>query len=437
MCQHRIVLWAETLLKHRDEKVCVPLRFHRWDDGTCYTQVNVGDTAFGVCGFLHTACGHIPADVSGVAAENVMVHVFAGWERAAPSRPPDAQCDSADQAVRGFVKQEGQWKEARVQVVPVKEDLFSRSKGLFETNVLADVCVLIVGVGSVGAPLAEELAKLGIGRFILIDHDRIELVNVIRHVAGISDIGRYKTKVMADRIRNKNPHAEVETYEIKIARENQEMLRGLARRCDVGVGSLDDQEGRLIFNKVCVDENTQLIIPGVSRRAHSCQILFVRKPRVTPCYNCFLTILPQIESDREISSPEQAQKFAYSDRPVPIEPGLSIDIAPVVTMSAKLIVTELLKNKPTTMRSLEEDLIAPLWMYLNRREIGTEFEKLEPLGFNVGDGPHILSWWGIDLERNPACPTCGDFVGEMARMYGVAGNAPTFFATKVADDVRK
>jgi len=284
---------------------------------------------------------------------------------------------------------------------------------------LKDICILIVGIGSVGSPLAEEFAKLGIGHIILVDHDRIDIANVIRHMAGISDIGRYKTLFMAERILNKNPYAHVEPYQIRAFKKNEELIRSLVKQCDVAVGSLDDRKDRLFLNRLCVEENKQLIIPGVGQRAHDCQILFVKEPRVTPCYNCFVTFLPQMDEDREISSPEQAQKIAYADKDVPIEPGLSIDIMPVVTMSAKLIVTELLKNKPNTMKSLEEDLIAPWWMYLNRREVGTDFEKLKPLGFNIGDGPHILSWWGIDLERNPACPTCGDYVGEMTKKYGI------------------
>ena len=102
-------------------------------------------------------------------------------------------------------------------------------------------------------------------------------------------------------------------------------------------------------------------------------------------------------------------------------------------MTAKLLITELLKNKPTTMRSLEVDLIAPWWMYLNRREAGTEFEQLEPLGFNVGDGPHILSWWGIDLDRNPGCPSCGDYVGQETKKYGIGGKIPSISGRGLTD----
>ena len=92
-----------------------------------------------------------------------------------------------------------------VQVIPLKGDLFSRTQGLIETDVLADVRVLIGGQGSGGAPISLEFAKLGLSQ-ILMDHDRIEVANVVRHVAGLSDVGRHKTKVMAERIRDKNPY---------------------------------------------------------------------------------------------------------------------------------------------------------------------------------------------------------------------------------------
>jgi hypothetical protein len=83
-------------------------------------------------------------------------------------------------------------------------------------------------------------------------------------------------------------------------------------------------------------------------------------------------------------------------------------------MVVKLVIQELLKGTETTLRSLDDDLVAPWLLWLNRREIGTQYENLEPLEFNVG-GMHILRWYGIDVKRHPACPVCGDFEGELAR----------------------
>lgn len=53
-------------------------------------------------------------------------------------------------------------------------------------------------------------------------------------------------------------------------------------------------------------------------------------------------------------------------------------------------------------------------------EPGTKFEKLEPLGLNAGNGKqHILSWEGLDLKRNLACPVCGDFLDAMSKAHRI------------------
>ena len=74
---------------------------------------------------------------------------------------------------------------------------------------LADRRVFIAGLGSGGSQIALESAKTGISCFDLMDHDRFEVGNAARHVAGLSHVGRYKTNIMADLIHDKNPYAEV------------------------------------------------------------------------------------------------------------------------------------------------------------------------------------------------------------------------------------
>ena len=128
--------------------------------------------------------------------------------------------------------------------------------------------------------------------------------------------------------------------------------------------------------------------------------------------------MPEQAGDEEISTRQQAEQLAYTDRIVPIEPGLSTDIAPINIMVTKLVIQELLKDKDTTLRSLDDDLLASWYIWLNRREKGTPYEKLDPMGFNI-DGLCILRWYGIEVERNPACPVCGDYELHLAKKYGI------------------
>ena len=120
----------------------------------------------------------------------------------------------------------------------------------------------------------------------------------------------------------------------------------------------------------------------------------------------------------EISSRAQAEGLAYTDRPVSIEPGLSNDIAPICNMVVKLTIQALLNESQTTLRSLDDDLVASWYIFLNRREPGTQYENLGPLEFNM-DGMRILRWYGIDVKPHEKCPVCGDFNRHLAKQEGI------------------
>jgi len=417
-----ISIWAESLPEHPDENRSLHLRFYCWDDGEAYTHVNMQENAgYTVPGVLYINRNDAPIDISKIGTSDDRVRVFANWEPASCDQNETPSRVKGEWKAQGFVRRNNRWRKMPVQIIPLQEDLFSRTRGIFETDVLKDVCVFTAGLGSVGSFVVEELAKQGIMNQVLLDHDFAELVNVSRQNVDISDVGRYKTKVAADAIHNKNPYANVETHEVEISWDMEDLVRNLVRKSDLVIGSVDNREAREILNKICVEEGKPLILMGAFHRAYGAQILFTRKPRIDPCYACFLMSLSENE-DQWMSSLGRGEPHPYADHAVQnIEPGLSVDIAEMNVMTVRLCINELLKNKPTTFQSLDEDLIAPFYRYLNRREPGTPFEKLEPLGFNAGNGKvHILSWQGLDLRRNRACPVCGDYVGEMSKIHGIS-----------------
>lgn len=76
---------------------------------------------------------------------------------------------------------------------------------------LADSRVAVFGVGGVGSFTTEALARSGVGRFLLIDRDTVNITNINRQLVALhSTIGRPKVEVMRDRILEINPKAEVE-----------------------------------------------------------------------------------------------------------------------------------------------------------------------------------------------------------------------------------
>ncbi len=74
--------------------------------------------------------------------------------------------------------------------------------------------VAVFGVGGVGGHLCEALARVGVGHIDLIDRDTVSLSNINRQVVALhSTVGRPKVEVMAERIRDINPHCTVNAYE--------------------------------------------------------------------------------------------------------------------------------------------------------------------------------------------------------------------------------
>ncbi|MDR1748004.1 MAG: tRNA threonylcarbamoyladenosine dehydratase [Spirochaetaceae bacterium] len=95
--------------------------------------------------------------------------------------------------------------------------LFERSRlvlGDEAEGILKKAAAAVFGIGGVGSFAAEALARSGIGTLILIDNDVVEPSNLNRQLTALhSTIGRYKTHVMAERIRDINPQARVVTME--------------------------------------------------------------------------------------------------------------------------------------------------------------------------------------------------------------------------------
>ncbi len=90
---------------------------------------------------------------------------------------------------------------------------FSRTEMLLgkpAMKTLAKSRVAVFGIGGVGTFAVEGLVRSGIGKFLLVDDDRICLTNLNRQIhATRKTIGKAKVEVMRDRILEINPKAEV------------------------------------------------------------------------------------------------------------------------------------------------------------------------------------------------------------------------------------
>jgi molybdopterin/thiamine biosynthesis adenylyltransferase len=296
-------------------------------------------------------------------------------------------------------------EELAVSVIPSQAVTSDRVGGIIGAGALAGACVAVLGLGSGGSFIVRELARAGVGRFVLLDDDRLEAGNVSRHECGLDDIGRLKVNALRDLVHRHNPSARVVTSTTRISGDSRSEVRSLllSEGVNLVICATDTRESRLLVNRLCVQGQYPMIIGGVYRRAYGGIVQRVI-PGLTPCYQCFVQALPREAGDNEISSARDAARSSYTDRQVTPQPGLSSDIVPIALLMVKLALLELLDGGSTAFQTLSADLVAPIFQWINRRELA--HAGWEPMGVNV-DGQSVLRWYGVLLERNVECAHCG------------------------------
>lgn len=95
---------------------------------------------------------------------------------------------------------------------------FLRNQILFfdkDLSKLANLKVIIFGVGGVGGQVVEMLARSGIENLTLVDFDRVNITNINRQIIALeSTIDKLKVEVFKDRILDINPNANVTIFPI-------------------------------------------------------------------------------------------------------------------------------------------------------------------------------------------------------------------------------
>ena len=124
---------------------------------------------------------------------------------------------------------------------------------------LRHATVMILGVGGVGSHCIEALARSGVGKLILVDNDTVSLTNINRQsIAYHSTVGRYKTRVMKERIVDICPQTEVTTYEMFVLPENMEQI--FEQRPDYIIDAIDTVTAKIAL----VEKALELDIPIIS-----------------------------------------------------------------------------------------------------------------------------------------------------------------------------
>ncbi len=240
----------------------------------------------------------------------------------------------------------------------------------------------IVGLGGTGSVLLQMLARMGVKKFVLCDHDDIERSNLSRlPYVFHADEGKKKTRAAAGYLRKIAGNAEVVTVNNRV-QDAPEAFRA----CDVLFGCADNDGARLSMNEISlkyfipyIDTGTEIFTEGDHVRDMGGQVRVV-VPSATGCLEC----AGAIDHEEAAASMLPGDDLALREAAGYVR-GTGLTPAPAV-ITLNTIIASMAAQEFVDMVACRDRGAAPNYLLYD------------------ATGPRIERFL---FERNPDCPMCG------------------------------
>lgn len=223
--------------------------------------------------------------------------------------------------------------------------MFDRIQYLLNPEFFNDTKITIVGLGSGGAPICDNLTMNGIRNWDLYDHDTLDAVNLVKHPRRRKDLGRLKVDIQKEWILDRNPKSKVNVFPEDVM-NSDDFLKSV-KSSSLVLSCPDTKSVREFVNDICVQSKIPFVTASVFRTGIGGEI-FSYIPGLTGCYKCL-----QIYSynnnlnlkDEDLGLTEEEQNNIYGLNDVNFKAsGLSIDIQMVSLIQSRMALSVLLRN---------------------------------------------------------------------------------------------
>ena len=162
---------------------------------------------------------------------------------------------------------------------------------------LRGATVAVIGLGGVGAAAAEMVARSGVGRMVLLDSDSVSDTNRNRQtIALCSTLGRRKTDVVAERLRDINPEIGLHVINDYLSADNVAQLLG-GLKIDFLIDAIDTLAPKLALIKYCVESGLPLVSSMGSGAKYD--VAKIRIADLSRSFNCPLAYIVRKKLRRE------------------------------------------------------------------------------------------------------------------------------------------
>lgn len=156
---------------------------------------------------------------------------------------------------------------------------------------LGESNIVVIGCGALGATIANNLVRCGIGYVKIVDRDIVELNNLQRQsLFDEDDIGFPKASTATEKLRKINSDVKIESIVCDVNHEN---IENIIKDMNVVVDGTDNMLIRFLINDACVKHGIPWVYGGaIETYGMTMNII----PNKTPCFRCIIHNLPDAGS---------------------------------------------------------------------------------------------------------------------------------------------
>lgn len=157
--------------------------------------------------------------------------------------------------------------------------------------------VLIIGLGAVGAVVAELLVRAGIKHLVLVDNDRLAIGNLTRHTLTIKELGECKAEAIRRRLNMLEPHVDVESFPCSFYDAHKEAPDAIVSSDLIIDCSGDDS---LLYDLAQIEFEEEKVFASISIGLEAKQLfVFCAKTNVFPAEQFKNDVSPYLEKEVE------------------------------------------------------------------------------------------------------------------------------------------
>lgn len=285
----------------------------------------------------------------------------------------------------------------------------SRLQGLLPSK-LSHKAVAVVGCGSVGSYIADELCRAGIRKFVLVDPDVIEWPNLTRTVYGQEDVGSFKVEALGRHLKRIFFDTVIYPYPVEL-QALRPKIRDVFADVQLVIAAVDDPRANGILDRFCYALEIPSLFIGIYRGAKGGEVIAI-DPDVTPCFGCATGGVRDSLAD-VIDRQGVVRQRDYGTNKLVAEVGIGADIHFVCAAAVKMALSLMSKA----------DLDAPIGRFIDGqlREgahyvmFGTEPNYyLFPSTHSNAIGQYAFQSLWLKTSRKEDCPRCGELPGRIS-----------------------